>query len=112
MAAPLQRTVDATTVIFTVSINSNTPMHNTFTERIDIQPPARFGGSIRIIPALNKTYPSVGYYNYIDARWTTIGDAWVCGVNCWDREGYSIGTPVLNSSFNLNFNGNVDLPYS
>ena len=110
-AAPLQRTVDTTTGIFTITIHSNTPINNAFTESIDIQPPAQVGGSIRIIPALNKNEASIGYYNDIDARWTTTGGAWVCGVNCWDREGYSIGTPVLNNGFNIDLNGNVDLPY-
>ena len=48
----------------------------------------------------------------MDARWTTIGNAWVCGVNCWDKQGYSIGTPVLNDCFNINLNGHVDIPYT
>ena len=41
----------------------------------------------------------MGYYNHINARWTTTGDAWVCGVDCWDKQGYSIGTPVFNNCF-------------
>ena len=77
--APLERSVDRSTGIFAISINPNTSIDKIFTSRVDIQPTAHFGGSIRIIPALNNNEASIG--NYIDARWTATGDAWVCGVN-------------------------------
>ena len=62
-AAPFTRTVDVTTGIFTLGGNSNTHISHTFTDSIDIQPPSQYGGSIRIIPALNKNEASIGYYN-------------------------------------------------
>ena len=108
--APLQRSVDRSTGILTISISPNTLIHHMFSNRVDIQPPAQLGGCIRIIPALNSNGASIAYYNCIDARWTTTGDAWVCGVNCWDNQAYSIGTPVLNNYFSININGNVDIP--
>ena len=108
---PFTRTVDVTTEIFTIGINSNTPINNTFTERIDIQPPSQYGGSIRIIPALDNNGASIGYYEYMDTRWTSVGDAWVCGVNCGDERVCTIATPVLNTCFNINLSGNVNIPY-
>ena len=36
----------------------------------------------------------------------------MCGVNCWDTQGYSIGTPVLNNCYNINLDGNVSIPYN
>ena len=110
-AAHLQRSVNTTTGIVTISINQDTLINNSFTEIVNIRTPAQFGGSIRIIPAPDNNEASVGYYNYNKARWTATGDAWVCGVNCWDKQGYSIGTPVSNNCFNLSLNGNVDIPY-
>ena len=108
--APLERSVDRSSGIFAISINPNTSIDKIFTSRVDIQPTAHFGSSIRIIPALNNNEASIGYYNYIDARWTATGDAWFCGVNWRDKQGYSIGTPVLNNCFNINLNGNVYIP--
>ena len=117
--APLQGSVDRATGIFTIRINPNTFIHHIFTSWVDIQPPAHFGGSIRSIPALDNNEASIGYhyyyyyyFYYIDARWTATGDAWVCGVNCWDNQGYSIGTPVLNNCYSINLNGNVGIPYN
>ena len=60
VAAPFTMTVDVTTGIFTTGINSNTPINHTCTERIDIQPPSQYGGSIRIIPALGTNDASIG----------------------------------------------------
>ena len=37
---------------------------------------------------------------------------WVCGVNCCDKQGYSIGTPVSHKCLNINLNGTVDIPYT
>ena len=47
--------------IFTIGLNSNIPINNTFTARIDILPPSQYGGSIRIIPALDTGDASIGY---------------------------------------------------
>ena len=47
----------------------------------------------------------------MDARWASAGDAWVCGVNCDNKRGYTITTPVLNTGFNINLSGNVNIPY-
>ena len=55
LTAPLQRSVDRSTGIFTIRSLINT----IFTSRVDIQPPAQFGGSFRIIPALNDNEASV-----------------------------------------------------
>ena len=109
--APLTRTVDRATGICTLGLSSNTPITNTFTTRIDIQPPSQYGGSIRIIPALNTVEASIGYYHYIDTRWASAGDPWACGVNCDNERGYTITTPVLNTWFNIGLNGNVSIPY-
>ena len=35
----------------------------------------------------------------------------MCGVRCWDNQGYSIGTPVLNRCFNITLDGNVAILY-
>ena len=110
-AAPLQRSVTTTTGIFTLIINPNTSINDSFTEIVNIRTPAQLGGSIRIILALDDNEASIVYYNYNGARWTTTGDAWVCGVKRWDKQGYSNGTPVLNNFQNINLNGHVDLPY-
>ena len=105
------KSLNITIGIFTIGINSNASINNSFTEIINIRTPAQFGGSIRIIPALDNNEASIGYYNYNDARWTTTGDAWVAGINCWDKQGYSIGTPVLNNCLNITLDGNLDAAY-
>ena len=94
-----------------ISLNPNIPISSSFTTRIDIQTPSQYGGSIRIIPALNNGGASVGYYNYIDTRWASAGDAWVCGVNCDNDRGYTITTPVLNTCVDIGLNGNISIPY-
>ena len=109
--APCTRTVDVTTGIFTIGIHSTTHITYTFTEIIDIPPPSRYGGSIRIIPALDNDDASIGFYNYMATRWTSVGDAWSCGVNCGDERGYTIATPVLNTCFNINLSGTGNIPY-
>ena len=63
------------------------------------------------MPALNTSDASVGYYKYMDTRWASAGDAWVCGVNCDNEQGYTIATPVLNTCFNINLSGEVKLSY-
>ena len=83
----------------------------TFTERIYIQPPSQYGGSIRIIPVLDTSDASIGYYNHLDPRWASAGDAWVCCVNCDNERGYTITTPLLNTCVNIKFSGNVNIPY-
>ena len=94
-----------------ISLNSNIPIHRRFTTRIDVQPPSQYGGGIRSIPALGTGDASIGYYKYMDTRWASAGDAWVCGVNCDSGPGYTITTPVLNTCFNIGLNGNVNIPY-
>ena len=105
------KTVNTTTGIFTICIDSNASINNTFNNIVNIRTPSQFGGSIRIIPALDNNEASIGDYNRNDARYAVTGDAWICGVNCWDKQGYSIGTPVLNNCLNINISGNVDIPY-
>ena len=61
------------------------------------------------MPALNTSDASVGYYKYMDTRGASAGDAWVCGVNCDNEQGYTITTPVLTTCFNINLNGEVKL---
>ena len=107
----LTKIVDPATGKFRISLNPNIPIRSSFTTRIDIQTPSQYGGSIRIIPALNNGGASVGYYNYIDTRWASAGDAWVCGVNCDNDRGYTITTPVLNTCVDIGLNGNISIPY-
>ena len=47
----------------------------------------------------------------MDTRWTSVGDAWVGGVNCGGERGYTITTPVLNTSCNINISRNVNITY-
>ena len=47
----------------------------------------------------------------MDTRWTSVGDEWVGGVNCGDERGYTITTPVLNTSCNINLSRNVNITY-
>ena len=90
---------------------STAPTNTTFTERITMRAPNQYGGAIRVITAIDEGQASIGFYNWNDARWTTVGDAWVTGINCWDKQGYSIGTPVLNNCFNIGLDGNVSIDY-
>ena len=86
--------VDPTTGKFRISLNSNIPITSSCTTRIDIHAPSQYGGSIRIIPALNNGNASIGYYNYLDARIASAGDVWICGVSCDSERGCTITTPV------------------
>ena len=103
--------VDPATGEVRISLNSNIPITSRFTTRIDIQPSSQYGGSIRSIPALDTGDASIGYYNNMNTRSTSAGDVWICGVNCDNERGYTITTPVLNTCFNINLSGNVNIPY-
>ena len=106
------KSVNATTGIFTIGIDSNASLNNTFTDVVNIRTPSRLGGNIRIIPALNGNESSIAYYARNDTRYDVVGDGWTCGVNCWDNQGnYIIGAPGLNNCFNINLSGNVNIAY-
>ena len=111
--APLVKSVNTTTGIFTIGIDSNASLNNTFTDVVKIRTPAILGGNIRIIPASDGYESSIAYYARNDTRHDVVGDGRTCGVNCWDNQGnYSIGTPGLNNCFNIDLSGNVYIPYN
>ena len=85
--APLIKTVNTTTGIFTIVFDSTTSSNNTFTNVVNLRTPATSGGNIRIIPARNGNESSIVYYARNDTRYNVSGDGWTCGVSCWDNQG-------------------------
>ena len=69
------------------------------------------GGGIRVVAATAGSEASIGYYNRSDLRSTVAGDMWVCGINCWSRTGYNIGSPILNSCLNIFDTGTITTDY-
>ena len=76
-----------------------------------VKTPSQGGGNIRIIPNADGNESSIGYYARTDLRSTTAGDSWVVGANCWNEDGYCIGTPQLSSCLNIILSGDVYLAY-
>jgi hypothetical protein len=70
------------------------------------------GGNIRAVPSSDGGESSIGFYKYIDMRTTAFNDVWIVGQNCWDNEGFSIGTPGTNACLNIDSAGNVLIPYN
>jgi hypothetical protein len=68
------------------------------------------GGNIRVLPSNDTDESSIGFYKYTDMRENAAGAMWLIGQNCWAREGFSIGTPGLDSCLNINNVGDVNIP--
>ena len=78
-----------------------------FFRTLSVKTSTQNGGNIKIKPTTDGNESSIGYYNRVDLRETISGDVWVVGVNCWNKPGYSIGTPVLGYCLNIDLFGNV-----
>ena len=103
---------DPETGKFRISLNPLVSSTNSiFSSSIDVQAPSQNGGGIRIIPAQDIGNSSIGYYNYMDKRSSAAGDVWISGIYCDNEQGYSIRTPVLNTCFNIQNHGNINIPY-
>jgi hypothetical protein len=70
------------------------------------------GGNIRAVPAFDNAESSIGFYRYTDMREAEPNSMWVAGQNCWNNQGFSIGTPGRDSCFNIDSSGNVSIPYN
>jgi hypothetical protein len=70
------------------------------------------GGNIRVVPENDTDESSIGFYRYIDMRENVVGAMWLIGQNCWETEGFSIGTPGLDACLHINRVGDVSIPVS
>jgi hypothetical protein len=100
-----------------LSVGTNLSVYGTslFSNKLKIQC-AGGGGSIRVVPNIDNTESSIGFYNYTDMRETIPnsvnngGAMWVVGQNCWGREEFSIGSAGLDSCIHINNVGDVNIP--
>jgi hypothetical protein len=70
------------------------------------------GGCFRAVAAQVGLEASVGLYKHSDLRAIDAGDMFVAGINCWGRDGYTIGTPVTGYCLNITDGGAVHLQHS
>jgi hypothetical protein len=67
------------------------------------------GGNIRVVPANDNDESSIGIYRYTDMRENVAGAMWLIGQNCWNLQGFSIGSPGLDSCLHINNVGDVNI---
>jgi hypothetical protein len=94
-------------VINNLSVNGTTVLTN----KLKIQC-AGGGGNIRAVPAFDNAESSIGFYRYTDMREAEPNSMWVAGQNCWNRQGFSIGTPTRDACLNIDSSGDVLIPYN
>ena len=70
-----------------------------------------FNGSMRCIPLVAASEPSIKFYKYRHVRSSNADDMWLMGQTSWFNGGYSIGTPGLGMCLNIPAFGSVKAPY-
>jgi hypothetical protein len=90
-----------------LSVLGNTTLSN----KLKIQC-AGGGGNIRVVPNFDSAESSIGFYRYTDMRENAANTMWVAGQNCWNLQGFSIGTPTKDACFNIDSSGTVSIPYN